>query len=54
MQHKVQTYNTLYNNIKILLQNAKNKVYATINSTMTETYLKSETASRKFKLGYIK
>ena len=27
-----------YNDIKTLLQNARNKVYATINTTMTETY----------------
>ncbi len=30
--------NNLYNDIKLLLQNAKNKVYQTINTTMTETY----------------
>jgi predicted nuclease of restriction endonuclease-like (RecB) superfamily len=37
MQHKVQTSN-LHNDIKTLLQNARNKVYVTINTTMTETY----------------
>ena len=38
MQHKVQTSNTLHNDIKTLLQNARNRVYTSINSTMTETY----------------
>jgi predicted nuclease of restriction endonuclease-like (RecB) superfamily len=38
MHYKVQTSNNLHNDIKTLLQNARNKVYATINSTMTETY----------------
>jgi len=38
MQHKVQTLNNLHNDIKTLLQNARNRVYASINSTMTETY----------------
>jgi hypothetical protein len=33
-----QLSNNLHNDIKTLLQNARNKVYATINSTMTETY----------------
>ena len=30
--------NSFINDIKVLLLNAKNKVYKTINSTMTETY----------------
>ena len=38
MQNKVQIANNLHNDIKTLLQNARNKVYATINTTMTETY----------------
>ncbi len=30
--------NSFYNDIKLLLQNAKNKVYQSINTTMTQTY----------------
>jgi len=32
------TSNNFYTNIKLLLQEAKNKVYQTINTTMTKTY----------------
>ncbi len=38
MQHKMQQSNHFYNEIKALLQNARNKISATINTTMTETY----------------
>ncbi len=34
----LQTQSIFYNEIKELLQNAKNRVYSTINTTMTQTY----------------
>jgi len=34
----IQKQSNFYNEIKVLLQSAKNKVYSTINITMTETY----------------
>ncbi len=54
VEHKVQTSNILHNDIKTLLQNARNMVYTTINCTMAETYSKSEIVSAKFKLGCTK
>ena len=38
MQSKIQASKNFHNDIKTLLQNARNKVYTTINTTMTETY----------------
>jgi predicted nuclease of restriction endonuclease-like (RecB) superfamily len=38
MPNNIQASNSFHNDIKTLLQNARNKVYAAINSTMTETY----------------
>ncbi|MFA6196756.1 MAG: PDDEXK nuclease domain-containing protein [Sulfurimonas sp.] len=36
--NNIQKNNTLYTEIKTLLQDARNRVYQTINTTMTETY----------------
>ncbi len=36
--NEIQTNSSLHKDIKELLQNARNKVYASINSTMTQTY----------------
>lgn len=53
----IQNNNNFYTEIKTLLENTRNKVYQTINTTMTlrKFYLvfsKSETASRKLKLNW--
>lgn len=41
MPNNIQPLNNFHNDIKTLLQNARNKVYASINSTMTQTYWKT-------------